>query len=71
MLILAAWDFVVGEDWRMAIGVAVAVAVTALAAGAGIPTWWVMPAAALGLLALSIRRAVRESHLAKPREDSS
>jgi hypothetical protein len=53
----AVWDFVVGDDWRTAIGVALALASTALAAAAGISAWWIMPLAVLGLLVLSIRRA--------------
>lgn len=55
------WDFVVGDDWRTAIGVALALALTALVAAAGISAWWVMPLAVLGLLALSIRRASRRA----------
>jgi hypothetical protein len=58
---LAVWEFVVGDDWRTALGVALALALTALIAGAGVAAWWVMPAAVLGLLALSIRRAVRST----------
>ncbi len=57
--LLAVWEFVVGDDWRTAIGVALALALTALLATAGISAWWVMPLAVLGLLALSIRRALR------------
>ncbi len=54
-----AWEFVVGDDWRTALGVVAALAVTALLADAGVAAWWVMPPAVIGLLALSIRRAVR------------
>jgi hypothetical protein len=57
--LLAVWEFVVGDDWRTAIGVALAIVLTALVASAGISAWWVMPLAVLGLLALSIRRAAR------------
>jgi hypothetical protein len=57
--LLAVWEFVVGDDWRTAIGVALALALTAIVAGMGISAWWVMPLAVLGLLALSIRRAAR------------
>jgi hypothetical protein len=56
---LAVWDFVVGDDWRIALGVALALGLTALVASVGISAWWVMPLAVLGLLALSIRRAAR------------
>jgi hypothetical protein len=58
-ILLGVWDFVVGDDWRTALGVVVALgAVAALAAG-GIAAWWLMPPAVLLLLALSLRRAVR------------
>jgi hypothetical protein len=51
------YDFVVGDDWRVAMGVAVALGVTAVAAGAGLTAWWIMPVAAMGLLAASLWRA--------------
>ena len=54
---LAVWDFVVGDDWVVAIGVVIALGVTALVAGAGVSAWWVMPAAVLGLLGHSLWRA--------------
>jgi hypothetical protein len=53
------WEFVVGDDWRIALGVVLALALTALIASAGIAAWWVMPPAVIGLLALSIWRAGR------------
>jgi hypothetical protein len=58
---LAVWEFIVGDDWRTAIGVAAALGVTALIAAARVSAWWVMPLAVLGLLALSIRRAARSA----------
>jgi len=56
---LAVWDFVVGDDPFIALGVVVALGATALIAGAGAAAWWVMPVAALALLGLSLRRAAR------------
>ncbi|PZS08031.1 MAG: hypothetical protein DLM64_13405 [Solirubrobacterales bacterium] len=56
---LAVWEFVVGDDWLTALGVAVALGLTALVAGAGAPAWWIMPLAVVALLALSLRRAWR------------
>ena len=53
------WDFIVGDDWLTAIGVVAALGITALIAHAGAVAWWVMPAAVLGLLALSLRRAAK------------
>jgi hypothetical protein len=53
------WEFVVGDDWMTALGVALALALTALIAAAGVSAWWVTPSAVIGLLALSVRRAAR------------
>jgi hypothetical protein len=55
------WDFVVGEDWRTALGVAVALGAVAALAAMGIAAWWPMPPAVLLLLALSLRRATASS----------
>jgi hypothetical protein len=55
------WDFVVGDDWLVAAGVAVALAVTALLAHAGVSSWWLMPLAVALLLAASLYRATRRS----------
>jgi hypothetical protein len=51
------WEFVVGDDWRTALGVVIALGVTAIVAATGTAAWWVMPVAVVGLLALSVRRA--------------
>ena len=53
------WDFVVGDDWRTALGVVLALGLTALVAETSVAAWWIMPLAVLVLLALSIRRAAR------------
>lgn len=53
------WDFVVGDDWRVAVGVVLALSATAVVAGAGIAAWWILPLATAGLLALTIWRAAR------------
>jgi hypothetical protein len=51
------WDFVVGDDWRTAVGVVLALSLTALIATSDLAAWWVMPAAVILLLALSLRGA--------------
>jgi hypothetical protein len=53
------WDFVVGDDWRIAAGVAIALGVSALVAGAGIAAWWLVPVAVMLLLSISVWRAAR------------
>jgi len=55
----AVWDFVVGDDWVTAVGVAIALGVTAVVAAVGAGGWWVMPPAVILLLAQSLRRAAR------------
>ncbi len=55
------WEFVVGDDWRTAIGVLLALSLTALVASAAVAAWWIMPPTVLGLLALSIWREARVS----------
>lgn len=57
--LLAVWDFVVGDDWRAAVGVVVALGITAIVAALGIAAWWVMPVAVPLLLGLSLLRAAR------------
>jgi uncharacterized membrane protein len=53
------WEFVVGDDWRTAVGIGIALAVTAILGEAVGSAWWAMAPTVLGLLALSIQRAVR------------
>ncbi len=59
--LLRVWDFVVGDDWRAALGVVVSLALTALLADWGLSAWWVMPIAVIVLLAWSIARATRQA----------
>ena len=51
------WDFIVGDDWRLALGVVVGLGATALLAGSGIVAWWVLPVCAGVLLTVSVWRA--------------
>lgn len=51
------YDFVVGDDWRVAAGIATALAATAALTHLGVNAWWLPPAAAAALLGLSLRRA--------------
>jgi hypothetical protein len=53
------WEFIAGDDWLSALGIVVALGITALVAAAGIAAWWVMPAAVVLLLAISLKRAAR------------
>lgn len=51
------WDFVVGDDWLVAVGVVVAFGLTAILAAASVPAWWLPPLAVASVLWLSLRRA--------------
>jgi hypothetical protein len=53
------WDFVVGDDWRIAVGVVVALGVTAIVAGTATTAWWILPLGVAALLALSVWRVAR------------
>jgi hypothetical protein len=50
------WDFVIGDDWRIAAGVVVALAAAGALAAADVPAWWLLPAAVAVVLYLSLRR---------------
>jgi hypothetical protein len=58
-VLAAVWDFVVGDDWRTALGVVGALALTAAIAASGVSAWWVTPLASVALLWWSLRRSVR------------
>ena len=55
------WEFVVGDDWRVATGVAVGVGLTWALSHHGIDAWWLLPLAVALLLAVSVRRATRRA----------
>ena len=55
------YDFVVGDDWRIALGVVRALAATYGISRTSAPAWWLLPLAVAGLVAVSLRRAVRRS----------
>jgi hypothetical protein len=55
------WDFVIGDDWLVAVVVAVAIGATAALAHSGVNAWWLMPVAVVFVLWLSLRRAIRSA----------
>ena len=55
--VMFVWDFVVGDDWRLALGVAAGLALTALVASSGVVAWWLLPALAAAILTLSVWHA--------------
>lgn len=55
------YDFVIGDDWVVAVGVVIALAATfVLTRVTSAPLWWIVPAAVLVLLPLSLRREIKK-----------
>ncbi len=48
------WDFVVGDDWRIAAAVAVAMVVTLVLANNGLTAWWLLPLVVAVILSVSV-----------------
>jgi hypothetical protein len=61
------WNFVVGDDWRVAAGVAVALVVTYLLTHHGVNAWWLLPVGVALVVTESLRRAVRPRGQEQPR----
>jgi hypothetical protein len=53
------YDFIVGEDWRIALGAVAALGATGAFAHHGYDVWWLLPIAVVALLAYSILRVAR------------
>jgi hypothetical protein len=53
------WDFIVGDDWIVAAGIALALGVTAFLTHQGVDAWWFLPIAVVLVLAGSLRRATQ------------
>ncbi|GAB7071468.1 hypothetical protein H7J06_09520 [Mycobacterium hodleri] len=60
---LAFWyDFIVGDDWRVAVTVAATLAVTVVVDRlTGTAPWWIMVAAVVLALPASVDRAIRKA----------
>jgi hypothetical protein len=55
------WDFIVGDDWRVAAGIACALALTGVLTHYGLSAWWLLPLAVAVLLGRSLQRAARSA----------
>jgi hypothetical protein len=53
----AIWDFVVGDDPRLALAALVAIGLTAVVCALGVSGWWLAPLVALAALRWSLRGA--------------
>ena len=52
------YEFIVGDDWRVAAAIVVAIGLTALLTDAGVAAWWLLPLAVVATLFASLRRAI-------------
>ncbi|MCU1273343.1 MAG: hypothetical protein JWO48_774 [Bryobacterales bacterium] len=60
MAFLKFWyNFIVGDDWTIAAAITVAIAVTFWLVESNIQAWWLLPAAAILTLGVSLWRAAR------------
>jgi hypothetical protein len=53
------YDFIVGDDWRVALGVVAALAITYGVSRTSVAAWWILPVALVALLPFSLWRATR------------
>ena len=53
------WEFIVGDDWRIAAGLIAAFGTCALFTKESIAAWWLLPVTAIALLAGSVYRDTR------------
>jgi hypothetical protein len=53
------YDFVVGDDWQVAVAVVLGIALTFALTKAGVPSWWLLPVVVVLVLPWSLWRATR------------
>jgi hypothetical protein len=55
------FDFIVGDDWRLAVGVVVVLVAVHAVATSHPGLWWLLPVSVAALLAVSVRIAARNT----------
>ena len=53
------YDFVVGDDWKLAVGAVIAISVVFLSAHRDVNAWWLLPPSVSVLLGVSLLHATR------------
>ncbi len=53
------YDFLIGDDWRLAVGVVVTISGVFVIAHHGVNAWWLLPTAVAVLLLMSVTHEVR------------
>jgi hypothetical protein len=56
------YDFIIGDDWQIAVGVVAALGLTFGLSRAGAPAWLIVPIAVAVLLPHSLYRGTRHEH---------
>ena len=69
------WDFVVGDDWRIAAAVAVTLVVMLMLSNNGAAVWWLLPVVVLVMLSVSVwgvaRSRLNSGHAARGNDQPS
>jgi hypothetical protein len=55
------WDFVVGDDWRVAAAVVAGLVLTAALSRITSASWWILPIVVSAALIVSVRRVARRA----------
>ncbi len=53
------WDFVIGDDWRIALGVATGLVLTLVLSNNAVTAWWLLPLIVAVMLSLSVWSVAR------------
>ncbi len=53
------WDFVIGDDWRIALAVAVSLVLTLVLSDNGVTAWWLLPLVVVVMLSVSVWTVAR------------
>jgi hypothetical protein len=53
------WDFVIGDDWRIALTVSAALVVTLVLSNNSVTCWWLLPLVVAAMLSLSVWSVAR------------
>jgi hypothetical protein len=56
-ILAAIWDFLVGDDPRLAVAAVLAIGLTAVVCALGLSGWWLAPVVALAALRWTLRGA--------------
>ncbi len=59
-LIRFLWDFVIGDDWRIALAVTAALVLTVLLSSTGLTAWWLLPLVVAIVLSVSVWTVPRD-----------